>query len=214
MRAHWRFPSLMGFAYEICRLTRNKVSFSEMLIKRLAGDSHIHATMLCASLASLVGEKSRYTHSLCQGDDESLPSRSSRKQSFRCVLHASALSRTRERSLVSYSLETAFSPTRKSFSRARNGPPHFAPVFRTRVSSRLLGEKGREGESTARVNKDDEGGCGSGAVDLVDEALDSLIILYRGSLAANFGNLFAVTVLSPHFRRKSRGERRTMAAEG
>lgn len=71
--------------------------------------------------------------------------------------------------------------------------------------------------SIARVNKnDDEGerGCGSGAVDLVDEALDSLIILYHGSLAANFGNLFAVTVLSPPFRRKSRGGRRTTRTKG
>lgn len=47
----------------------------------------------------------------------------------------------------------------------------------------------------------------------VDEALDSLIILYRSSFVANFSNLFAVTVLSPRFRRKSRGERRTTTAE-
>lgn len=39
-----------------------------------------------------------------------------------------------------------------------------------------------------------------------DEALSTpLIIFYRRSLAANLGNLFAVTVLSPRFRRKLRG---------
>lgn len=102
-----------------------------------------------------------------------------------------------ETSLVSYSLEMAFS-------RQEN---HFL----TACAKGYFQEESRRetGGIQFRVNTTASRGCWGCRPTWPSSRMklsSSLIILYRGSSAANFGNHFAVTVLSPLCRRELRDE--------